>query len=301
MLRSAQEGRQQAGLLSSVPCFDPASEKRLKLAWRPEPELCHSLAAPLPNQRAQPVWADCVHCLKGSLVGEIVAQKGHWPVPASLGENRIDRTAFVAARAQFYASLEVEQGKALHPGQWLEELAGPLLDLLRLAPRNSTPVHDYPIGFVFEESAQAVALEELTQLLKPGLGCRRRLFELPPAIRIEPLGPVEPPDLKRQIKAKHGLNLGCGTAGNYSDTGLALPLNLGKQLSHSGPRPGLESVHTEGRQRPIVIEQQHRGRALCKAAKKSIEPFGSIYGQSILAFNTSLPFATRSPACISSA
>jgi hypothetical protein len=137
-------------------------------------------------------------------------------------------------------------------------------------------MHDHPIGFVFEESAEAVALEELPQFLELGLGGWRRLFELPPTVGIEPLGPVESPHLKRRVEGEHGLNLGCGTTGNHRHPGPALPLNLRQKLPHSGPRLRLESIHAEGRKRPIVIQQQHRARLRSKAAKKSIQPFGSI-------------------------
>jgi len=117
----------------------------------------------------------------------------------------------------------------------------------------------------------------LPQLVEPGLRRRRSLLQFAPPVGIEPLSSMEAPDLQWRVKPQHWRDLRRRPPCDHRHAGLQsrapLTLNPLEQLTHSSPWPRREAIHPETRQRPVVVQQQHRARSRRKAVKESVQFF----------------------------
>src|ERR1700722_4725961 len=247
----------------------PPFQKVAQFARRLQPEIGCSRARLIPNENAQsvsPVTSVIFDGAEGSFIGEVIAQKSSgnplaMQVRASgLSENRHDSFTFVAAGAQFESSLEFEQAKAVHLRKRFEENARLLLDHSGASRRSTAPVHDDGVRFFFDQAAAqgagCVALELRSQHIELGAGSRRDLFELAAAVRMQPLGAVQTPDLRRGFHSEQWKDFSGRPARDDDDARTALGLDLIQEGAHAGPGKSLESVDTEWRKRPVIVQQQ---------------------------------------------
>jgi len=247
-------------LLSSIR-FNPTVEKLQQLIWWAKPDICGGFAPLLADEHAEVRPLGAVNGAQGVFVGDVVAEEGNGIACARIVErgffeDGLDCVSLVAAGAEFETGFEFEQLQPIQFCKGFEESASLLLDVLCLFRRGGAPVHDCAIGLVFEESAKAVVVELLAQLVEPGAGLRRKLLELAATVWIEPLTTVQAPDFERLFEANQRRNFGCRPAANHDDAGASLLLNPLDPFPHAGPWEGAEAIEAKWGEGAIVVQEQ---------------------------------------------
>lgn len=238
-----------------------------------EPDLGFGLSKGGPDENTETAIASGPDNLKGSFVGDIVAEECNGGIRTLFIENGGCGAALVAAYAQLESCFEVEERKAGESCKRFKERTGAPLDALSGLVGLSAPVHDGAIGLVFKKATERVAAELLLELFEPGLGFGRSLLQLASSFGIEAFRSVETPCLERRVETKKRRDLMGGTARDDGHSGAALPLNTCECLADSGVGAGGEAIDPEGGERAVVIEQQNRTACRGKPCEESIEFF----------------------------
>ena len=148
----------------------------------------------------------------------------------------VDSSAFVAACAQLKASFKFKQAEAVHPAGGFKERACLLLDGFGARRRDTAPMHDDRVGLFFNQAAGCFALELRTQCIELGADRGRQRLQLATAVRMQPFGAMETPDLGRGLDPQQRQNLLSGAAGDDDHARPALALDLIQESRARRPR-----------------------------------------------------------------
>ena len=247
----------------------PLFQEVSQFAWRLQPEIGCGRARLIPHEDAEsvsPVTPIILDSAEGSFIGQVIAEKcsemrlAMRPGGSGFFENGRDSFAFVAARAQFEASLEFEQAKAVHLRKRLEKNARLLLDQSGASRRSTAPVHDDGVRFFFDQSATQAARFVTSKLFREfvefAADFRRDLLKLAAAIRVQAFCAVQTPDLRCGFDSEQRKDFSGRPPRDDDDARTALILDLIQEVAHPGPGKSLKAIDAEWRKRSVIVQQQ---------------------------------------------
>src|ERR1019366_4320392 len=209
--------------------LSPLLQEHSQLFRRTQPDIGSRLTRFMPHQHANMRRFSLVDSTERRFVGEVISEIRHRLVPPSLLDNRLNGAALVAAYAQLNPRFKIQQREPIHLRERVKQLARLALDAKCLLMRMTAPMHHRRIGLVFKQAAKCIATQLFAHSIKFFARSFGWLFQLLPAIEIEPLRSVQPPHFNRSSKPQHRGYLARGPACNHCHVRATLPLNILKQ------------------------------------------------------------------------